>query len=195
MRNLLKAALFLSVASSFAIAQQGGRTIYLVRHAEKAEAPADDPALTPAGQKRAECLAQVLKDAGIKQIYVTDTKRTQQTAEPVAKALGLKANVLPAKDVPTLVRDLFYSTGNALVVGHSNTIPVIIQKLQGGTFQIKDNEFDHLFVLTITGEGSGTSAANLHVCAPSASSSPMLGNAQPKATPTPKKTATPKKKP
>src|SRR5690348_5985996 len=43
MRDLLRAFLFLFIASSFAVAQQGGRTIYLVRHAEKADSPADDP--------------------------------------------------------------------------------------------------------------------------------------------------------
>src|SRR5882762_9030090 len=52
-------------------AQQNVRTIFLVRHAEKASAAADAP-LSSEGQKRAECLATTLKDAGIKQIYVTD---------------------------------------------------------------------------------------------------------------------------
>ena len=188
-----RAVLFLLIASSFSLSQQAGRTIFLVRHAEKADAPADDPPLTPAGQKRAECLAQVLKDSGIKQIFVTDTRRTQQTAEPLAKALKIKPNVLPARDTPTLVRDLFYASGgNALVIGHSNTIPVVIQRLQGGNVTIGDNEFDRLFVLTVTGEGSGTPAANLHVCAASGSSASMMGGGMsaPKKSPT----ATPARK-
>ena len=46
---------------SFAEAQQ---VIFLVRHTEQAPDD-DDPALTEAGQRRAQALAQVLKDAGI----------------------------------------------------------------------------------------------------------------------------------
>lgn len=188
MRGPLRAAFLSLIAITTAFAQQGGHTIFLVRHAEKADAPADDPPLTAAGQKRAECLAQVLKDSGIKQIFVTDTKRTQQTAEPLAKALKIKPTVLPGKDTPTLVRDLFYTAGgNALVVGHSNTIPVIIQRLQGGNVQIGDNEFDRLFVLRITAEGNGTTAANLHVCAASSTSGTMMGGAAPKKATTPQK--------
>ncbi len=191
MRRSLAVIFLFFITVSTAFAQPGGRTIFLVRHAEKAEAPAGDPPLTAAGQKRAECLAQVLKDSGIKRIYVTDTKRTQQTAEPLAKALNIKPTVLPGRDTPTLVRDLFYTAGgNALVVGHSNTIPVIIQRLQGGNVTIGDNEFDRLFVLTITGDGSGTTAANLHVCAASGASAPMMGGTATKKTTTP-----PKKKP
>jgi len=38
-----------------------------------------------------------------------------------------------------------------LVVGHSNTIPEIIEKLGGGAVKIKDSEYDHLYVVTIEG--------------------------------------------
>ena len=107
-------------------------TIILVRHAERASS-APDSLLSPAGQQRAECLAQVVKEAGIKRIYVSDAKRTQQTAEPAAKALGIKPEVVPANDINTLVRDVFYGKGgNALVVGHSNTVPVVIERVQAG---------------------------------------------------------------
>ena len=58
---------------------------------------APDVQLSPEGQKRAECLASTLKDAGIKQIYVTDVTRTQQTAAPLAKALKIKPQFFPPK--------------------------------------------------------------------------------------------------
>jgi phosphohistidine phosphatase SixA len=142
-------------------------TIILVRHAEKVSS-APDALLSPAGQQRAECLAQVVKEAGIKRIYVSDAKRTQQTAEPAAKALGIKPEVVPANDVNTLVRDVFYGKGgNALVVGHSNTVPVVIQRVQAGTVPpIGENEYDGLYVLTVM-EGSSTPVVKLHYCAPS----------------------------
>ncbi|HKR95018.1 MAG TPA: phosphoglycerate mutase family protein, partial [Candidatus Angelobacter sp.] len=157
-RLLIRLGLTALVLGQIAIAQQQqpATTIVLVRHAEKAS-NAPDALLSPQGQQRAECLAHVLKDAGIKRIYVSDVKRTQQTAEPLAKALGIKPVVVPAKDPNTLVKDVFYGAGgNALVVGHSDTLPFVIQRVQAGTIPpIGENEYDGLYVLTVL-EGSST---------------------------------------
>jgi broad specificity phosphatase PhoE len=101
-------------------------TIFLVRHAEKAGG--DDPDLTEAGRARAESLATVLKDAGITAIYTSEVKRTQQTAAPLAKALRVEPTIVAIKDRAALVAKLQGSSGNALVVGHSNTIPEIIRR-------------------------------------------------------------------
>jgi broad specificity phosphatase PhoE len=177
-----------------AAAQQPPRaaTIVIVRHAEKASSAPDSP-LTPAGQQRAECLAQVLKDSGIKRIFVSDARRTQLTAEPLAKALGIKPVVVPAKDVSTLVRDVFYGAGgNALVVGHSDTVPVLIQRVQAGTIPpIGENEYDGLYVLTVL-EGGATPVLKLHCCAASPHSAAPADMTPPAQTPA-KKAPTRKK--
>jgi broad specificity phosphatase PhoE len=146
-------------------AQQSVRTVFLIRHGEKASAQGDVP-LNPAGIKRAECLANTLKDAGIKQIYVTDTKRTQETAAPLAKALNLKPSIIPAKDPNTLIRDLAYSgSGNVLVVGHSDTLPFILARLKAGTIPaIGDNEYDRLFVLSVTAGTAASPVTTLRYC-------------------------------
>jgi phosphohistidine phosphatase SixA len=159
-----------------AAAQQNVRTVFLVRHAEKGSAAADAP-LSPEGEKRAECLATTLKDAGIKQIYVTDVLRTQQTAAPLAKALKIKPTILPAKDPNVLIKNLVYTGGgNILVVGHSDTVPFVIARLQGGTVApIGENEYDRMFVMTIA-EAAGMPAATLHYCS---------AGTPAKATPTP----------
>jgi phosphohistidine phosphatase SixA len=171
-------------------AQQNVRTIFLVRHAEKASAAADAP-LGPDGEKRAECLAAMLKDAGIKQIYVTDAKRTQQTAAPLARALKIKPTILPAKDSNGLIKNLVYTGGgNILVVGHSDTVPFVVARLQGGTvLPIGENEYDRMFVMTIV-EAAGMPVSTLHYCRAGASAKPTPTPAQ-----TPAKPATQKKKP
>lgn len=163
-------------------------TIVLVRHAEKASNDPDAP-LSAQGQQRAQCLAHVLKDSGIKRIYVSDTKRTQQTAEPLAKELGIKPVIVPANDTSTLVRDVFYGTGgNALVVGHSNTLPLVITRVQAGTVPpIGENEYDGLYVLTVM-EGASTPVLKLRYCAASAPFA-APANMEP-----PKKKASPAKK-
>jgi phosphohistidine phosphatase SixA len=168
-KTLLQVLLATIILSQVMAAQQPQHmsTIILVRHAEKASAD-PDAVLSAAGQQRAECLANVLKDSGIKRIFVTDTKRTQQTAAPLAKALGIKPAVVPARDTPKLVQDIFYgAAGNALVVGHSNTLPTIIQRVQAGTVPaIDENEYDGLYVLTIM-EGTSTPVVKMRYCAAS----------------------------
>lgn len=168
-------------------AAQNVHTIFLVRHAEQGPA-SPDPALTPAGEKRAECLANMLKEAGIKQIYVTDMKRTQQTAAPLAKALKLTPSVLPAKDPNTLIRNLTYAgTGNVLVVGHSDTLPFVLARLHAGTVpEIAANEYDRLFVVSIV-EGAGTPVATLRYCVAPATAAPATKPATKKAPATKKK--------
>jgi phosphohistidine phosphatase SixA len=153
------------LVSHLALAQhQETRTVYLVRHAEKASA-APDAGLSPAGQKRAECLAKMMKEAGIKQIYVSDAKRTQETAAPLAKALNITPTIVPAKDPSALIRDLLYSGGgNILVVGHSDTLPFVLARMKAGTVPpIKEDEYDRLFVTTVI-EGGATQAGTLRYC-------------------------------
>ena len=124
-------------------------TIFLVRHAEK-KTGGDDPDLTKAGRARAESLATMLKDADITAIYTSEVKRTQQTAAPLAKALHVKPEVIPANDRDGLVTKLRGSSGNVLVVGHSNTIPEIIKALGISTpVTIGDKDFDNLFIVVL----------------------------------------------
>lgn len=149
--NLLKryclAALF---TVSIAGYTQAAAVVFLVRHAEKAAVSSDNPELSAAGEKRAAALGELLKDAGICEIITTEFKRTQQTAAPLAEAIHVAPSVLAAKDVSACVDRLRALNGNALVVGHSNTIPAILKGL--GIEQpptIPDDDYSELFVLIL----------------------------------------------
>jgi phosphohistidine phosphatase SixA len=113
--------------------------------------------LSPAGHARAQSLAFTLKNAGITAIYVTTLKRTQQTAAPLAKALGLMPVVLPPGETAALIRHLREHRGAALVVGHGNTVPEIV-KLLGvkEPVAVAHSECDHLFVVTTPAAGMPT---------------------------------------
>jgi 2,3-bisphosphoglycerate-dependent phosphoglycerate mutase len=134
----------------------GPGAVFLVRHAERADtgsgAPATmgtDPDLSEAGRARAAALAFMLKNAGITAIYTTEYKRTRQTAEPLAKALGIEPVTVGARDLPALVAKLKDATGSVLVVGHSNTVPDAIMALGvSEPVTIGDAEYDNLFVVT-----------------------------------------------
>src|SRR5256885_56494 len=114
MKRFVLCCLLLGLLLSGASARS---TIFIVRHAEKADTT-KDPDLSEAGRVRAEALAKVLRDANITAIYATEFKRTQQTAAPLAKALGLTVTTLPAENSAAVVAKLRASIGNSLVVGH-----------------------------------------------------------------------------
>jgi 2,3-bisphosphoglycerate-dependent phosphoglycerate mutase len=156
--------LLVAVVASPAAAQD---TIFLVRHAERADTKPGasptmgaDPDLSEVGHARAASLAAALKDAKITAIYATEFKRTQQTAAPLAKALGLTVKIVTSKGPGPLVKQLKASKGNVLVVGHSNTVPEVIAGLGVTTpVTIDDTEFDNLFLVTT---GTHHSLLRLH---------------------------------
>lgn len=158
MRKIALLTTVLVLASAAAAAAQ--QTVFVVRHAERADAAttaspmmASDPDLSDAGKARAQSLAAMLKDAGIAAIYTTEYKRTRQTAEPLAQALGITATVVPARDMSGLIEKVKAGAGNALIVGHSNTVADVIARL-GVTEPVKlaDGEYDNLFVIACGGK-------------------------------------------
>src|SRR4030095_5052986 len=104
--------------------------IFILRHAEKASSGDKDPDLSVQGQKRANALAHILQDSQITSVFVTEFKRTQRTAAPTATAAHVTPTVLPANDIGALVDKLHALKGNALVVGHGNTIPDLLKALR-----------------------------------------------------------------
>jgi broad specificity phosphatase PhoE len=155
---LVAAAIALTTLSTLAqTAPEPSTTVFLVRHAEKT-AEGADPSLTDAGRKRAKVLADALADAGITAIFSSEFHRTQETAAPLAERLGIKVTVIAGKDIDGLlarVREL-KPGARALVVGHSNTIPVVASRLTGAkTSEMPDSEFDRLYVATLRGTAPG----------------------------------------
>jgi broad specificity phosphatase PhoE len=144
-RRLLAAALlaaptFSACRTAPAVrAEPSGPVVYLVRHGEKAAEPAGDPPLSPAGQARAAALAARLAGAGVHTVLVTPTRRTAETAAPLAGARGLTPVAVPfspavdehARAVAAAVTAALAarSGGSVLVVGHSNTVPAIVGAL------------------------------------------------------------------
>lgn len=151
-RFVLTIALALGVAAS-AAAQQ---SVFLVRHAEKSDpaagasaAMAADTDLSAAGRARAESLAAMLKDARITAIVVTQYKRTQQSAVPLAKALGVNAIEVHSDDIKGQVERITAASGNVLVVGHTGSVPKVLAALGiADPPSIPETEYDNLFIVT-----------------------------------------------
>ena len=162
--RLTLAVVALTVFASSASAQQ---SVFLVRHAERTDgkpgappAMGVDPDLSEIGRARAETLAVMLKDAKIAAIISTEYTRTQRTAAPLAKALGLAITTIKANESENLIKAVRSTAGNVLIVGHSNTIPEIIKRLGAPPPDpIDDNEYDNLYVLTL---GTAPTVVRLH---------------------------------
>ena len=134
---------------------------YLVRHAEKLH-NGPDPSLSPAGQARAQTLRDTLANKGIDSIFVTQYVRTQQTAQPTASALGEALQITNASNVSALITDLENIRGKqVLVVGHSNTIPQIVDGLCNQSVVIPEDDFDNLFIVTIRRRLNGSTTRTL----------------------------------
>ena len=104
---------------------------YVMRHLHT-PAGERDPDLTAEGQRQAALLVERLRNAPPAIIYVSSFRRTGQTAAPVAAALDLVPVVYDPADTPALVARVRSGPWPVLIVGHSNTVPDIIEQL-GGT--------------------------------------------------------------
>jgi phosphohistidine phosphatase SixA len=146
MKSFIHVLLVLAVSVA-GFAQESGK-IFLVRHAEKQSDDADTP-LSAIGLARANCLAQTLKDAHIKTALVTQYQRTMQTADPTVKESNAKQQRINAQETEQIVAAAKQaaSSGNVLIVGHSNTVPSIVSALGGPAVTIPDTSYDQLFIL------------------------------------------------
>lgn len=130
-------------------------TYYLVRHAEKDRSNSEDknPNLTTEGLQRAERWNTVLSNITFDAVYTTNYNRTQQTAAPIAKKNNLRPIIYEAREMKN---DSFINDTNGktvFIVGHSNTIPQIVNTLIGTKkySDINDNENGSLFIITVIG--------------------------------------------
>ncbi|HTM91491.1 MAG TPA: histidine phosphatase family protein [Flavisolibacter sp.] len=111
-------------------------TYYIVRHAEKesltmpGNAMTSDVPLSEPGRQRAEALKDLLRGENIKYIFSTNYIRTKSTAQPLAAALNVPIEIYDQKDA-SFVSKLKSLDGNALIVGHSNTVDDLVNELAG----------------------------------------------------------------
>jgi len=144
-------------------------TIFLVRHAEKGKDKAKDPSLSEAGQQRARRLAEILAHETITHLFSTPLKRTRETLAPLAAARDLPVSaIMDVDDQVAALLDL-PAGATAVVAGHSNTVPALVEGLGGtvsGTVpgrsgpQLEDGSYDRLFVV-ILAPPTGSSAPRL----------------------------------
>ncbi|MEP6781921.1 MAG: phosphoglycerate mutase family protein [Gemmatimonadaceae bacterium] len=155
-------AFVLTISSTLAAATQATAQgvpamVILVRHAEKTTAGGSDPSISEAGHARADALAAAIADAHVTAIITTTFKRTFETAEPFALAHGITIEKLAVNgDVAAAVRK--HAGEVVLVVGHSNTVPAIVNTLGGPKLaDICDASYATMFTLVPATDGKTAS--------------------------------------
>ncbi len=132
-------------------------TIFLVRHAEKAQDATSDPPLTSEGKARAQELAYILKHVPLDAVYSTPYKRTQQTALPTAEAHSLQIDSYNPEEKESFLKNILskHAGGNVLIIGHSNTVPVLANHLSGSTQfpPLDESTYDNIFVVSVPQKG------------------------------------------
>jgi phosphohistidine phosphatase SixA len=140
-------------------------TVIFLRHAEALPRTRDNqnPDLAKAGEARAKRWQKALRAAGVTKIFATELVRTQQTAAPLAAALGLKLTPYRAgksRQFADSLRSL--EAGQvAVVCGHSNTVPQMVERLGGqlagldSKGYLQDTEHDRMIVQTLAATREG----------------------------------------
>ena len=84
----------------------------------------------------------------------------QETAVPPARAAQVSPTVIPANNIGALVEKLRALNGNALVVGHGNTIPDLLKALGIATpVSIPEDDYTEIFAVLV---GDAAQLLRLH---------------------------------
>ena len=139
-------------------AAQDKKTLILVRHAEKDWVQSEmsgDPELSAVGKQRAERLADTIKEYRPGAVYSTDTRRTRDTAAPMAKRRHLEVQIYDPRKQDELVKQMMASKiKRFLIVGHSNTIPELANLLLKKELfkSLDESEYGTIWLIRLRGD-------------------------------------------
>lgn len=131
-------------------------TYYLIRHAEKdrTDQTNSNPNLNEKGLERAKKWASYFKSIHLDAVYATNYKRTQQTAKPTAESKKIEIVSYDPRNMYDSIFQANTKGKTVLVVGHSNTTPVFVNKILGEKKykDMDDHDNASLYIVTISGD-------------------------------------------
>ena len=129
-------------------------TYYFIRHAEKVRTDKanKNPNLTKKGLDRAENWNTVFGNVNFDLIYSTNYNRTVQTAIPTAKSKNLEIQFYNPRELYNKEFQIKTKGKIVLIVGHSNTTPMFVNKVIGKEkySNINDHNNSNLYIVTIS---------------------------------------------
>ncbi len=140
--------------------------IYILRHTEKID-NSEDPGLSIAGEKRAAYWRKVLQYIQFDQILATNYKRNSETASIIAQGFNTKIEFYHPMSFEVLEFIAKVKGQTVLIIGHSNTIPDMANRILGESIYdpLSHKDYNKLILITINEDGS-TSSTTLHIEVP-----------------------------
>jgi len=159
MKKLITLLLALFLIQAVAMTQQVKEpfTIYLIRHSEKVIDVNNlkDPPLTELGKLRSESLVDFFASTAIDRIYSSNYLRTRETARPLSEARELNTEIYNANKLKEFTDLLLARKEDAVVIGHSNTTPLVARQLTGmELFGIPDNDYSRIYQVIVKHDGT-----------------------------------------
>lgn len=138
--------------------------IYIIRHTEKTDDTAENPDLSLAGIERAKYWKKVLQHIEFDQVFTTDFKRNIQTAELISNDSSVKPELYYPMSFDVLKFINLIKGQKVLIVGHSNTIPDMVNRLIDETKYppMSHENYNIMYVVNINKNGD-TSSSMLHI--------------------------------
>ena len=169
------AKFYVPLLLSFFLLSCKSTTYYISRHAERAGTMSSDPQLTSEGEKQALDLRDYLRGKNIKAVYSTNFARTKATAKPTSDLYSVPITIYNPAQGTNLVDSLkSVNKNNILIVGHSNTVDDLVNRLTGASnmTDLPETEYGSLFIVKKKGsnysfEKNKSSADNAEVSSPS----------------------------
>ena len=130
--------------------QTNSTNYYFIRHAEKVDS-SKNPDLSEKGLERAQQWKTLFSEINFDAVYSTDYNRTLQTINPIVMENNKLLKLYNPKilDIEVFKKETFGKT--ILVVGHSNTIPAMVNQIinEKKYSDIEENQFGNLYVITL----------------------------------------------
>jgi broad specificity phosphatase PhoE len=144
--------------------------VVVTRHAEKDLSGGEDPSLTAEGMARAARLAASFPgragQLGFDRVYVTQWRRSVETARPTLAQSGALLSRVEADAPAALVQQIrTQDVGRrVLVVAHSDTVPAIVHGLvpTAQIPEIASTEYGTVYVIAVPRTGQATVLA-MHI--------------------------------
>ena len=138
----------------------GTTVVLLVRTAEKDPGTIADPPISPEGEERAQHLARMFGGAGdgvgLDAIYVSEDRRAQQTAAPLAERLHLTPVIFGGAAAPAVATRLLreHAGGSILVIASGAAFPPMLHALSGAELPLgAADEGEAMYIVSVPSVG------------------------------------------
>lgn len=138
--------------------------IYIIRHTEKTSDTQENPELSTTGIERALYWKKVLQHIQFDQVFTTDFKRNIQTAELISTDSSVKPELYFPMSFDVLKFINLIKGQKVLIIGHSNTIPDMVNRLIDETKYppMSHENYNTLYLININKNGD-TSSSKFHI--------------------------------